>query len=256
MMKFKKIVSILCLAVLVSVSVALGFITPTQNKAFAEEPTPPELPKFEKTFSATDETNGLAVSLEYSTVTGVAGTVDFEITFEHNEEALEKFQKYAKKDIDAASVGEVFYVKAIPSDPEDKNLVNGKYTFKIKLPKFYHNKDVAVIPFNDYRTTQTVKAVTVDEDGYIKFYGNQNAYAYAIVYNGVYKQIILIGVIMLVLLIICVTVKIYCLRKDNPEYQEKKKQKAIQQKKEQHKVNRKLAQELKREKEKLSRKNW
>lgn len=254
MKNFKKITSILCLCVLVAIATMIGFMSPSQQKAQAQQPdqtTSEPLPIFEKTVSMVDSEREVEVTLEYKTLVGVEGTIDFEITPEHDEETLEVFKKYVKKSIDSADVGEVFYVTANPSNPDDYDLTNGKYNFKVKLPKFYHNKDVAVIPFADYRTTQRVKSATVDDDGYITFVGNSNAYAYAIVYNGVYKQIILIGIIMLVVLIICVSVKVYCVRKDNPIYKEKKKNKAIQKKKEQHKVNKRIAQELKREKEKL-----
>jgi len=242
------------MSVLVALTMIAGFVSPGHKKAYAESDPNESLPIFEKTFTMVDTEREVEVTLDYKTLVGVEGTIDFEITPEHNEETLEVFKKYVKKAIDSADVGEVFYVSANPSDPDSKELINGRYNFKIKLPKFYHNKDVAVIPFTDYRTTQRVKSTTVDDDGYITFTGNAQAYAYAIVYNGVYKQIILIGVIMLVILVICVLVKVYCLRKDNPQYKEKKKQKAIEQKKEQHKVNKRLAQELKREKEKLKKK--
>ena len=79
-------------------------------------------------------------------------------------------------------------------------------------------------------------------------------YAFAIVYNGAYKDIILIGIIMLTFLILCIIIKVVCVRKDNPYVKEKKTQKAIQKKKAEHKKNKKLAQNLKREKERLKEK--
>ena len=254
MTNFKKITSLLYMGILVACAVIVGFISPPQLQAHAETDPNEELPIFQKKFTMIDSEHKVEVTLDYKTFVGVNGTVEFEMAPEHDEQKLETFGKYVKKAIDTADVGEVFYVTANASDPDDYNLINGSYSFKIKLPKFYHNKEVAVIPFSDYRTTQRVKQAEVDDEGYIKFTGNSNAYAYAIVYNGVYKQIILIGIIMLSLLIICVLVKIYCLRKDNPYHKEKKAEKAIEKKKEKHKINRRLAQELKREKEKLKKK--
>ena len=89
-----------------------------------------------------------------------------------------------------------------------------------------------------------------DANGIISFSGTEKHYAYAIVYNGVYKDLILIGVILVILLVICVLVKIYTVRKDNPIYLEKKKDKATKQAKEAHKQNKKVQQALKRQKEK------
>lgn len=253
MKTFKKIISIICLSILVAGSVFAGSIS-SNNFANAEE-SQPQITQLEKTFSMKDDVSGMDVELTYSTILLTEGDIDIVMSAEHDEEKLETFQKYVKKSIDSASVGEVFYVTMTPSDPTNNKLVNGTMKFKIKLPKFYKNKELAIIPFQDYRTAQRVKSAEMDDEGYITFYGNTTAYAYAIVYNGIYKHIILIAIIMVVVLTICILVKIYCLRKDNPEYKEKKKQKAIQEKKEQHKQNRRLAQELKREKEKLTKKN-
>lgn len=240
---------------MVGVSVLAGYKSIGTNTVLAEEPAPEKI-KLEKNFYMTDDEKNVEVSLSYTTFIETSGDITIEMTPEHDEEKLEKFQKYVKKQIDSADVGEVFYVNMIPSDENNTQLTNGVMTFKVKLPRFYNkfrgSTDLAVIPFEDYRTAQRVKAVRWEEDGSITFTGNTSSYAYAIVYNGVYKQIILIVIILLVILGICVWIKIICLRKDNPEYLEKKKQKAIQQKKEQHKVNKRLAQELKREKEKIS----
>lgn len=256
MKNFKKIISLLTFGVMVAVSVLIGFVSTEKFTASAEEPPEPEIIKLEKQFSMTDEERGVEVMLTYTTFVETAGDITIEMTPEHNEETLEKFEKYVKKSIDSADVGEVFYVNMIPSDPENASLSNGSMTFKVKLPKFYKKfrkaDNIAVMPFKDYRTTQRVKAVKIDDEGYITFTGNTSAYAYAIIYNGVYKQVILIVAILLAVLGICVWIKIICLRRDNPEYKEKKKQKAIQQKKEQHKVNKRLAQELKREKERIT----
>ena len=240
---------------MVAVSVLIGYISPFKNSALAETPQWEKI-KLEKEFSMTDEERNVYVSLSYTTYLETAGDITIEMTPEHDEQKLETFQKYVKKELDSADVGDVFYVNMIPSDEENNDLTNGVMTFNVKLPKFYNkfkNSDnIAVVPFQDYRTPHRIKKVEWEDDGSITFVGNTSAYAYAIVYNGVYKQVIIIVLILLTLLGICVWVKIICLRKDNPEYKEKKKQQAIEKKKEQHKTNKRLAQELKREKEKLA----
>ena len=237
---------------MVSLSVLIGFVTPQTNSVLAEEPPKTQL---EKHFSMTDNERNYEVKLKYRTYTETTGDMEITMTAEHDTEKFKTFEKYVKKQIDSADVGEVFYVTMTPSDPENTSLMNASMEFRVKLPKFYKNKDIAVVPFKDYRTTNRVVAVKVEDDGFVKFYGNTSVYAYAIVYNGIYKDIILIGVILFSLLIICVLVKIYCLRKDDPIYKERKKEKAIAKKKEQHKQNKRIAQELKREKERLSKKN-
>ena len=252
MKKCKKVFSLLFLGVVVAVSVLIGFAPSQNNIVFADEQPKTKL---EKNFEMTDTEKDYVVKLKYSTLLETDGDINITMEPEHDEEKLEVFQKYVKKSIDSASVGEVFYVTLEPTGSDNSVLLHGNMEFKVQLPKFYRNKELAVIPFKDYRTTQRVIAVTIDDDGIMTFYGNTTAYAYAIVYNGIYKQIILIIAILLAVLGICVTVKIYCLRKDNPEYIEKKKQKATEKKKEQHKLNKRMAQELKREKEKLSKKN-
>lgn len=253
MEKLKKIFSLTFLGIIVAVSVLIGFVSPQSNSVFAEEP---EKTRLEKNFSMTDEERNYVVNLRYKTYSETSGDIEITMTPEHDEEKLKTFQKYVKKSIDSADVGEVFYVTLTPSDPDNTTIMNASMEFNVKLPKFYKNKEIAVIPFNDYRTTQRVVAVTVQDDGFVRFYGSTKAYAYAIVYNGIYKDIILIGIILFSVLIICVLVKVYCLRKDNPVYIEKRKEKATAKKKEQHKQNKRLAQELKREKEKLSKKNY
>lgn len=245
----KNFKNILLLA-LVGVMVGMGVFASTKTTHQANCATN----QFKKTFQYSSTERDFSVSLLYSTYTELHGDVEITMTAETNKETLKKFEKYCKKKIDAASIGEVFYVTTTATNPVDQEELNGQYTFKVKLKKFYKNKDLAVIPFNDYRSPQSLKAVTVENDGSISFIGNKNAYAYAIVYNGAYKDLILIGILLLTVLIICVLVKIYCLRKDNPIYKEKKKQKAIKTKKEIHKENRKLAQELKRERDKIKRK--
>lgn len=212
------------------------------------------LPPYQREYTYKSEARELEVSLKYTYLSGFYGEMMVEMKAETDEATLKKFEKYCKKSIDSASIGEVIFVTRTYSDPQDANK-SGIQSFTIKLPKFYKNKDVAVIPFEDYRSPQKVKECTVDEDGCINFIGNNNAYAYAIIYNGVYKDIILIGIILLVVLIICVLVNIICLRKDNPYYKEKKVQKAINKKKAEHKKNKRLAQQLKREKEKMKRNN-
>ena len=249
---------------MVAVSVLVGFMSTQSNTAFAETPQW-EKSKLERNFSMTDSEKGVEILLSYTTYIETPGDITIEMAPEHDEQTLENFQKYVKKEIDSASVGEVFYVNMIPTDEENTDLTNGSMNFRVKLPKFYNKfytkrdmergatiDNIAVIPFKDYRTPQRVKAVKIDKEGYITFSGNTSAYAYAIVYNGVYKQIIVIVLILLTVLGICIWVKLICLRKDDPEYKEKKKQKAIQEKKEQHKINKRLAQELKREKERLA----
>ena len=227
-----------------------GFISPKQT-VYAEEET---LPPYNKTYTYKAPSRGFEVTLEYSSVVGLHGDMVATFSEETNEETLKKFETYCKKKIDAASIGEVFYVDYELTSAEDNDKLRGQLKYTVKLPKFYHNKEVAVIPFLDYRSPQTLQPATVDDNGCITFFGNNSSYAYAIVYNGVYKQIILIVIILVVVLVLCVLIKIYCLRKDNPEIKERKKQKAIEKKKAEHKQNKRLAQELKREKERLKRK--
>ena len=177
-----------------------------------------------------------------------------EAIIETNKETLKKFEKYTRKKVDSGDVGEVIYITTTYSNELDKEQVSPTYLIKIKLPKFYAKKELAVIPFTDYRSPQKLRSVKVDKDGCITFAGYSNMYAFAIVYNGAYKDIILIGIIMLTFLILCIIIKVVCVRKDNPYVKEKKTQKAIQKKKAEHKKNKKLAQNLKREKERLKEK--
>lgn len=210
-----------------------------------------EVNKFKTTISCKSEVRQTEVTLNYTSRGELLGEPTIVVSIEENEETLKKMEKFAKKKVDASSIGEVVYISTTSSNPEDERNLNGEYKITIKLPKFYHNKEIALIPFSDERTPQNLRNIAENEDGSFTFYGSTSIYAYAIVYNGMYRHIILIVIILLVLLVLCVTIKILCLRKDNPELKEKKKQKAIEQKKNEHKQNRKLAQELKREKEKL-----
>ena len=221
-----------------------GFSTPAK----AEET---EGTRFYGTYNFNDPTREVNVTLEYSSLGVLEGEVEAEIHTENNEETLKKFEKYVRKKIDSADVGEVIYVTMTPTNAADAESLQGDYKFTVKLPKFYKNKDLAVMPFTDYRSPQNVKSVTKHSDGSISFEGTHSAYAYVICYNGVYKQIICIAIIMVIVLAICILVKIYCLRKDNPEFKEKKKEKAIAKKKAPNKQNKKLAQALKRERDKL-----
>lgn len=248
MKKFKLFLSFMLFALLAGAAV----LSPTSTFIASAEGTQDYRPPYNKKFTVASAERECEVTLDYQYVAGLVGEFYAEISIETNEDTLKQFEKYCKKKIDAASIGEVFYVTKGVTNEEDKNRIYGTYSYKVKLPKFYHNKDVAVIPFNDYRSPQTVKSVTVNDEGYISFLGSSAAYAYAVVYNGVYKDIILIGIILLAILIICVVIKILCLRRDNPYIQDKKKEKAIAKKKAEHKNNKKIAKELKRQKEKLN----
>lgn len=251
MEKFKKFISYFFVSLMVAM-VLIPLALP--HTAYAEEPEQqpePETKTINKTINFEEPTKEYSISLNYKGSGLYSDDVNISISSEQNEEILKKFEKYAKKKVDAGDIGEVFYVTTEYQDEKDKNNLSSSYKFTIKLPKFYHNKELAIIPFTDQRTTQSVKPVTVDESGSISFNGNRTAYAYVLVYNGVYKDIILIVLILIVVLVICVSVKVICLRKDNPYYQEKKRDKAIAKKKAQHKQNKKLAQALKREKEKI-----
>lgn len=196
---------------------------------------------------------GLTISVEYTEKgTAIIGDKPINVSFkvEQNEETIKKYHKYVKKKIDSADIGILFYPETT-FDGQTTNLPNANYKYKVTLPKNLRNKELAVIPFTNYRTTATTQAVTINKsDGSITFNGSENIHAFAIVYNGVYKDLILIGIILLTLLIVCVTVKIYAVRKDNPAVLDKKNEKGKKQAKEAHKQNRKLAQALKRQKEK------
>lgn len=209
---------------------------------------------FKNSYHFADSEKGVEVNLNYESSAKIYGEVNIEIQLETNQENLDRYQTYARKKIDSADIGEVILVSVTPTNPADETHLNGFFTFKVDLPKFYDKKELAVIPFTDARTAQSVKQITVHDDGTISFAGNITATAYVIVYNGAYKDVIAVIILLLVVLIICVTVKILCLRKDNPAYLEKKKDKAVKKKKLQHKQNKKLAQELKREREKLRQK--
>lgn len=204
------------------------------------------------TFSQTFAEDNIKIDLTYTEL-GLPKILDKEVTIEltqeKDEETLKKFHKYVKKKIDSADIGFVFYCTTT-FDGQTENLPNATYNFVVTIPKNLRNKELAVIPFKDYRTTTTTIPVVPDANGIISFSGTEKHYAYAIVYNGVYKDLILIGVILVILLVICVLVKIYTVRKDNPIYLEKKKDKATKQAKEAHKQNKKLQQALKRQKEK------
>lgn len=206
---------------------------------------------YEDNFSYSNSEREVQIDCHYGTYQENVSDIDFEISIETNEETLKKFEKKIRKEIDAADVGEVIYVATYVNGERDHESVYGIYTYKVKLPKFYKNKDIAIFTFVDeeYRNTKNLRSATVDDDGYLTITGSSGDYAYVIGYNGAYKQLIIIGVLLFSLLTICVLVKIYCLKRDDPHYQEKKKQKAIAKSKEQHKQNRKLAQELKRKKE-------
>lgn len=204
-------------------------------------------------FSATFEDPSVDIECSYVTSEELVGDINVTFAIEKGEENLKRFGKYVKKSIDSADIGVLFYQQTEYS-ATDKRIPRASYSYKIKIPKNLRNKDVAVIPFSDERTTSGIKAVTVDKDGYISFKGGAEIYAYAIVYNAVYKDLILIGLLLLVILIICVLVKVYCVRKDNPYVQEKKREKAIQKAKEAHKQNRALAKATKRQKEEMKKK--
>ena len=248
MKKFKKIL----VFALVGLMVILNGLAGVPTKAHAEEETPRA--HFKKSYQFIDNEKGVEVNLDYEAAADLAGEVDVQISLETNQENIDRYEKYARKKIDSADIGEIILVSMTPTNQEDAQRLNGLLKFKAKLPKFYKNKELAVIPFSDERTAQAPKQVTVHDDGTITFSGNITATAYVIVYNGAYKDVIAIVILLLLVLIICVTVKILCLRKDNPAYLEKKKNKAIKKKKQQHKQNKKLAQELKRERERMKQK--
>lgn len=224
------------------------------------KPTPthaeePEIVPYEKSYQFADEEKGVEINLDYKTTALIKGEISVEFELEKDEKDLERYKKYAQTKINSAEIGEVFYAKLSSTDPDDEKKLGGMFKYTVKLPKFYKNKELAVITFSDERTAKSIKEVTVAEDGTISFTGSSSVYAYAIVYNGAYKQVFWVIVVLIVVLAICVTVKVLCLRKDNPEIKERKKQKAINKKKQMHKQNKKLAQELKREREKLKHKN-
>lgn len=200
---------------------------------------------FEQSFSEPS----VHIVCNYETHAEIIGTIDLTFAIEQDEETLERFHKYCKKKIDAADVGFVFYPNTTYS--EDTKLPSANYNYKVKLPKNLQNKEIAVMPFTDYRTTGTPIPVKVSEDGYISFKTYESAYAVAIVYNGVYKDLLLIGALLIVLLVICVLIKIYCVRRDNPYIQDKKKEKAILKAKEAHHQNRILQKAAKRQKEEI-----
>ena len=234
---------------LAGLMVIFGGLAGATSTAHADEGD--EKNYFKNSYHFIDSEKGVEVNLDYESSAKIYGEVNIEMGLETNQENLDRYETYARKKIDSADIGEVILVSITPTNSSDETHLNGFFTFKVDLPKFYDKKELAVIPFNDARTAQAVKQVTVNNDGTISFSGNVSATAYVIVYNGAYKDVIAIVILLLIVLIICVTVKILCLRKDNPAYLEKKKNKAIKKKKQQHKQNKKLAQELKREREKL-----
>lgn len=196
--------------------------------------------------------DNIKISVDYTEKFVAHGKdINVNVTLEKNEENLKKFQKYVKKRVDSADVGFVFYpITEVDGKVETKDLPAANYKYTITLPKKLKNKDLAIIAFTDYRTTRRPIPVEVTKEGTITFSGSEGVYAYAVVYNGIYKDLILIGCIMLLVLLICVAVKIYAVRKDNPAVLEKKEEKAKKQSKDAHKANKKLAQALKRQKEK------
>lgn len=258
--KIKKIFCYILLIILVGGATCIGFLPQNCLTTFAEgeesgKTTPEILPPYENSYSVESSARKVTVNLKVNITLGLHGDLTADLAIEENKDTLKQFQKYVKKQIDSADIGELFYATLTPTSTEDKTPISARQQYKVYLPKSYKHKDVAVIPFTDYRTTQRVISATIDKtDCSITFFGNNSAYAYAIVYNGVYKQIIWIAIIMVAVLTICILVKIYCLRKDDPYYKDKKAQKEIAKKKAKHKENRKLAQELKREKEKLNKK--
>jgi len=208
-------------------------------------------------FTATYEQNFAEENINIKVVYTEKTAADFNgeavvnLTLEKDEEKLKTFQKYVKKQVDSADVAFVFYPTTTVTNWNGENLPSATYTYTVTLPKNLRKKDVAVIPFKDYRTTnRSIPTNVSKESGAITFSGGETIYAYAVVYNGVYKDLILIGVILVIVLAICVCVKIYTVRKDNPMVLDKKKEKAIKKAKEAHKQNKKLAQALKRQKEK------
>lgn len=215
------------------VQTSFAAATPTLNK------------QFEQSFSEPQT----LITCTYTTYAELNGTIDLTFSLEKDEEKLEKFHKVCRKQIDSADIGFVFYQETTYS--ADSKLPIGEYRYKVKLPDNLAKKDLAVIPFSDYRTAKKLLAVEATEDGYISFRTSEDTYAVAIVYNGVYKDLILIGIILLVVLTICVLVKVYCVRKDNPYIQDKKKEKAIKKAKEAHHQNRILAKAAKRQKEEI-----
>lgn len=244
--KLKKFFIILLMMLMVT-----GIVVSPVLVSSAEEEEPKPVP-YNNTYEFNLPERELSAEITYKAPSGITGDVDISMSAETNKETLKKFEKYTRKKVDAGDVGEVIYVTTTYSVPEDEQNVNPTYSIKVKVPKFYHKKELAVIAFSDYRSPQkSITPVKADKDGYITFTGNKNAYAYALIYNGAYKDIILIVILLLTMLIICVLVKILCVRRDNPYYQDKKKQKAIAKKKAEHKKNKHLAQELKREKERL-----
>jgi len=210
---------------------------------------------YKNSYSFHDAERDVGIDLNFQSIATIQGDVNITLAVEHNDETLKNFQKYARKKIDSAAIGEVIYVSISATNEEDAENLSGTYKFTVSLPKSYNKKELAVIPFTDYRSPQNIRTITKNDDGTYSFIGDKNSYAYAIVYNGAYKQVIWIIIIMIIVLIVCVLVKIYCLRRDNPEIQERKKQKAVAKKKQQHKKNKKIAQELKREREKLKSKS-
>lgn len=255
MSKFKKFLVFGMMFIMVAFAVLSGV---TSESAFAtegeDETTTTPLPPYHKVYTYTDETVGIEVVLEYTSNVALEGDVEISISRETDEVKLKKYRKYSKKKIDSAEIGEVILVNISATNEADAEKLNGQFKYTIKLPKSYKKKELAVIPFNDQRTPQSLKNVTLNEENKITFSGSQSATAYAIVYNGAYIQVFWIIVVLLVVLIVCVTVKVICLRRDNPEYAEKKKQKAIAKKKAEHKQNKRMAKELKRERDKLKHK--
>ena len=130
MEKLKKI-SVIGLFVLMLTISILGSLPRQNTTAFAEEESS-EPTKLDKVFKFSEEPErDFSVSLNYS-IQSPSGDVNITMGLEKDEETLKRFQKYVKKEIDSADVGEVLYVyKEYTVEDDSENYSTYKFTKKL-----------------------------------------------------------------------------------------------------------------------------
>ena len=169
MKKFKSILSLILLTLLVGGFTLGGSLIP--NKTFAESSN---LTPYHNTYTYSAPTRGYDVTLEFTSVVGLEGDVVVSFQEEANEETLKKFEKYCKKKLDAGDIGEVFYVSySLTNEEADKKNFNGQLKYTVKLPKFYKNKEILIFCFTKL-------------SGFLKISLNQIAIFSSSIYNCIY----------------------------------------------------------------------